>query len=253
MEKEYQEKTRNFGLLGRNISYSFSRQYFSDKFRKEGLNATYVNFDLADISELQQVLDENPELEGFNVTIPYKEEVLPFLDLIDPIAEKIGAVNTVKILKDGRLQGYNTDYVGFSEAIKPLLRPHHQKALVLGTGGASKAILYALNDLEILPLSVSRTASEGRLSYSDLEEQVMTEHLVIVNCTPLGTSPATEVSPPIPFHLITEKHLVFDLIYNPPQTKLMRLAARQGARVSNGLKMLELQAEKSWQHWNSPG
>src|SRR5690606_31684923 len=120
MEKEYQEKTRNFGLLGRNISYSFSRQYFSDKFRKEGLNATYVNFDLADISQLQQVLAENPELEGFNVTIPYKEEVLPFLDLIDPIAEKIGAVNTVKILKDGRLQGYNTDYVGFSEAIKPL-------------------------------------------------------------------------------------------------------------------------------------
>jgi len=252
MKKEVQNDVRKFGLLGRNISYSFSRGYFTEKFNREGINATYENFDLADIAELPQVLDNNPNLEGFNVTIPYKQEILPYLDHIDPIAERIGAINTVRVLQDGSLHGFNTDYIGFSNAIKPLLHTHHQKALVLGTGGASKAIFYALNGLGILPTAVSRFSGENRFSYEELDEEILKEHTVIVNCTPLGTSPATEAFPPIPIAFIDENHLIFDLIYNPSETKLMQLAAKKGACVSNGLKMLELQAEKSWQHWNSP-
>ena len=252
MRKEFQENLRRFGLLGRNISYSFSRGYFSRKFEREGINASYENFDLADISELPKVLEKNPDLRGLNVTIPYKEEILPLLDEIDPIAKRIGAINTVKILDDGKLQGSNTDYVGFSQAIKPFLRPHHEKALILGTGGASKAVVFALNDLGIIPISVSRSPESGRLTYEDLDEEILRDHSVIINCTPLGTSPRTEEFPPIPFDFINNQHLVFDLIYNPSETKLMRLASQKGASVSNGLRMLELQAEKSWEHWNSP-
>ena len=252
MRKEFQENLRRFGLLGRNISYSFSRGYFSRKFEREGINASYENFDLADISELPKVLEKNPDLRGLNVTIPYKEEILPLLDEIDPIAKRIGAINTVKILDDGKLQGSNTDYVGFSQAIKPFLRPHHEKALILGTGGASKAVIFALNDLGIIPISVSRSPESGRLTYEDLDEEILRDHSFIINCTPLGTSPRTEEFPPIPFDFINNQHLVFDLIYNPSETKLMQLASQKGASVSNGLRMLELQAEKSWEHWNSP-
>lgn len=252
MKKDCQENVRKFGLLGRNISYSFSRAYFSEKFKREGINATYENFDIPGISEFPKVLESNPSLLGFNVTIPFKQDIMAFLDGIDPTAEKIGAINTVKISKNGKLKGYNTDHVGFSEAIKPFLESHHQKALILGTGGASKAIIYALNDLGILPASVSRSPKAGQLNYEDLNEEILREHLVIVNCTPLGTSPKTEDFPPIPFEFINDQHLVFDLIYNPSETRLMQLAAQKGARVSNGLRMLELQAEKSWEHWNSP-
>ena len=252
MRKEFQENLRRFGLLGRNISYSFSRGYFSRKFEREGINASYENFDLADISELPKVLEKNPDLRGLNVTIPYKEEILPLLDEIDPIAKRIGAINTVKILDNGKLQGFNTDYVGFSQAIKPFLRPHHEKALILGTGGASKAVVFALNNLGIIPISVSRSPESGRLTYEDLDEEILRDHSVIINCTPLGTSPRTEEFPPIPFDFINNQHLVFDLIYNPSETMLMRLASQKGASVSNGLRMLELQAEKSWEHWNSP-
>ena len=252
MRKEFQENLRRFGLLGRNISYSFSRGYFSRKFEREGINAFYENFDLADISELPKVLEKYPDLRGLNVTIPYKEDILPLLDEIDPIAKRIGAINTVKILDNGKLQGFNTDYVGFSQAIKPFLRPHHEKALILGTGGASKAVVFALNNLGIIPISVSRSPESGRLTYEDLDEEILRDHSVIINCTPLGTSPRTEEFPPIPFDFINDQHLVFDLIYNPSETKLMQLASQKGASVNNGLKMLELQAEKSWEHWNSP-
>ena len=252
MRKEFQENLRRFGLLGRNISYSFSRGYFSRKFEREGINASYENFDLADISELPKVLEKYPDLRGLNVTIPYKEDILPLLDEIDPIAKRIGAINTVKILDNGKLQGFNTDYVGFSQAIKPFLRPHHEKALILGTGGASKAVVFALNNLGIIPISVSRSPESGRLTYEDLDEEILRDHSVIINCTPLGTSPRTEEFPPIPFDFINDQHLVFDLIYNPSETKLMQLASQKGASVNNGLKMLELQAEKSWEHWNSP-
>lgn len=251
MKKEFQENQRRFGLLGRNISYSFSRGYFGKKFEREGINAIYLNFDIPDISGLPRIIAENPTLEGFNVTIPYKEQILTFLDELDPIARNIGAVNTVKLLEEGRMKGYNTDYYGFSEAIRPLLKPQHRKALVLGTGGASKAVKYALKNLEITPVSVSRAINEHGLTYEDLDEMILRDHLVIVNCTPLGTSPNTAEYPPIPIEFLHENHLVFDLIYNPAETRFMHLAAHQGATVCNGLRMLELQAEKSWILWNS--
>lgn len=250
MKKELQENLRRFGLLGRNISYSFSRGYFSKKFEREGISADYRNFDIPDISGLPKIIAENAALEGFNVTIPYKEQILPYLDELDPIAKSIGAVNTVKIFEEGKLKGYNTDYYGFSEAIRPLLKPQHRKALVLGTGGASKAVIFALKNLGITPVSVSRTIKEHGFTYEDLDEMVLRDHLVIINCTPLGTSPMTADFPPIPIEFLCEKHLVFDLIYNPSETRLMHLAARQGATVCNGLRMLELQAEKSWELWN---
>lgn len=241
---------RKFGLIGRNISYSFSRNYFSEKFLREGISGSYENFDLKNISEFPAVLKENPELKGLNVTIPYKEEIIPFLDSLDPVASEIGAVNTIKLETSGRLIGYNTDYFGFAEALKPYLKEHHKKALILGTGGASKAIAYALKTLDIEYKLVSRKASEEKLSYEELNEQMLKEYTLLVNCSPLGTFPKTEEHPKIPFQHLTRNHLIFDLIYNPPQTRFMELAKDQGATVVNGQKMLELQAEKAWDIWN---
>lgn len=238
-----------YGLLGRNISYSFSRNYFGNKFEKENIVASYQNFDLQDIREFPQVLKDNPDLKGLNVTIPYKEAIIQFLDYLDPIAKEIGAVNTIKVLDSGELKGFNTDYYGFSEALRPHLKPEHKKALILGTGGASKAVSFALNKLRIDPVFVSRTKNQPYI-YEELNSEILKEHLVIINCTPLGTSPRTEDFPPIPIEYITPQHLIFDLIYNPARTKLMELASQKGASVSNGLRMLELQAEKSWEHWN---
>ena len=241
---------RKFGLIGRNISYSFSRNYFSEKFLREGISGSYENFDLKNISEFSAVLKENPELRGLNVTIPYKEEIIPFLDSLDPVAAEIGAVNTIKVETSGRLIGYNTDYFGFAEALKPYLQPQHKKALILGTGGASKAIAYALKTLEIEYKFVSRKASEDKLTYEDLNENVLKEYKILVNCSPLGTFPKTEEHPNIPFKHLTQDHLIFDLIYNPPQTRFMELAEEKGATVVNGQKMLEFQAEKAWEIWN---
>ena len=240
-----------FGLLGKNISYSFSRGYFTEKFSREGISASYENFDLQEISEFPEVFKNNPDLKGLNVTIPYKEQIMPFLDALDPIASEIGAVNTIRIEKSGKLTGFNTDHSGFAEAIRPHLKKHHKKALVLGTGGASKAVQYALKSLGIEVQFVSRKPGKNILSYDQLGEQIFSEYTIIVNCTPLGTFPNTEVFPPIPVELIIPEHLIFDLIYNPPVTKLMKLAHAQGATVVNGQKMLELQAEKAWEIWNS--
>ena len=243
---------RKFGLLGRNISYSFSKSYFAQKFKVEGTDATYENFDLHEITEIGEVLERNPALKGFNVTIPYKEEIIPFLSELDPVAGEIGAVNTVKVSKEGKLTGFNTDYFGFCESIKPYLNENHKKALILGTGGASKAIAYGLGSMGIPYKFVSRNAGGGeRLFYEQLSETVMQEHQVIINCTPLGTFPKTEEHPAIPIHLISPRHLVFDLIYNPSQTRLMKLSTGEGATTVNGLRMLELQAEKAWEIWNS--
>lgn len=239
-----------YGLIGRNISYSFSRHYFSEKFAAEGIAASYENFDLQDISEFPEIIRQHPDLRGLNVTIPYKEEIFPFLNALDPVAAEIGAVNTIKIGKDGSLTGFNTDHVGFTGAIKPFLKPYHQKALILGTGGASKAVKYALNSLGIDHTLVSRRASENAISYRDIFEEILRDHLVIVNTTPLGTTPATDEYPALPVNLLTSRHLLFDLIYNPPKTKLMQLAEARGATVLNGKKMLELQAEKAWEIWN---
>ena len=240
---------RKFGLIGRNISYSFSPNYFAEKFSREKIDASYQNFDLQDLSEFPEILRKNKGLEGLNVTIPYKESILPFLDSIAPIASEIGAVNTIKISKSGKLTGFNTDYNGFLEAIRPFLKEQHKKALILGTGGASKAVVYALKSENIETTFVSRKPSKNAISYEDLDKEVLEDHLLIINSTPLGTFPNTTDFPKIPVQNLTPGHLVFDLIYNPPTTKLMELAKINGATVTNGLKMLELQAEKAWEIW----
>lgn len=239
-----------YGLIGKNIDYSFSRTYFNQKFSSEKIEATYKNFDLSDISEFPKLLLDNPDIRGFNVTIPYKEAIIPYLDEIDFTAKKIGAVNTIKIRPDRKLIGYNTDFYGFSEAIKPYLKAHHTKALILGTGGASKAVSYALKNLGIEAVYVSRSKSSQNFTYSELSPEIIKEYTLIINCTPLGTFPNTEQYPAIPTEFLTQKHLVFDLIYNPSHTKLMKLALKQNAKVTNGLAMLESQAEKAWEIWN---
>ncbi|OYX25878.1 MAG: shikimate dehydrogenase [Flavobacteriales bacterium 32-35-8] len=240
------------GLLGKNISYSFSRNYFKSKFEKEGITGiSYDNFDIEDISTFPSIIKNTNGLKGLNVTIPYKQAVMPFLDKIDKKAKAIGAVNTIKIKKNGKLVGYNTDCYGFKKSIKPLLKTHHKKALILGTGGASKAIAYVLNELKIEYNFVSRTTSKDvLLTYDDLNETLIKDFDIIINCTPLGTFPNVENCPNIPYEGITEKHIMYDLIYNPLETKFLKLGKEHNATTINGLKMLELQAEKSWSIWN---
>ncbi|SNR15036.1 shikimate dehydrogenase family protein [Tenacibaculum jejuense] len=242
-----------FGLVGKNISYSFSRGYFAEKFQKLNLqDHEYVNFDLTVINELDDVLKEHDSsLKGMNVTIPYKEEILPFLDKVDKKAKKIGAVNTVKITKKGKLKGYNTDYYGFKNSLKPLLKKKHKKALILGTGGASKAVAYALKKLDIEYTYVTRKAKdETMLTYDDLNQSIIEDHLIIVNCTPLGTSPNISEKPNIPYEFIAKDHILYDLIYNPAETAFLKSGKDNGATIKNGLQMLELQAEKAWDIWN---
>ena len=205
---------RKFGLLGKNIDYSFSRGYFNERFEKEGIDANYVNFDLQDISELSQVFVQN-QLSGMNVTIPYKQDVIAFLDRLSPEAEAIGAVNVVKFEEDGTRTGYNSDYHGFKNSLLPLLKRTPKKGLILGTGGASKAIKYTFETLGIEPMFVSRTAKEGQLTYADLTQEIIEEHLLIVNSTPLGTFPNITQCPDIPYGYITPDHMLFDLVYNP--------------------------------------
>lgn len=241
------------GLLGRNISYSFSKGYFSKKFETEGLPYVYENFDLEHISEFNSVLQNNPELIGFNVTIPYKEQIIPLLNTLDDTAKEIGAVNTVKVQKDGTLKGYNTDYYGFQASLQPFLKAQHKTALILGTGGASKAVAYALKNLGISFEFVSRTPRENvKFIYKDLTEDIIKEHTVIINCTPLGTHPNVNQCPDIPYDGLTPEHLVYDLIYNPEQTKFLTCGDIKNAITVNGSKMLELQAEKAWEIWNTP-
>lgn len=241
---------KTYGLLGRNISYSFSRKYFSEKFSAEDIPAVYQNFDLQDISEFREVVRKYETLSGLNVTIPYKEKIIEFLDEMDPVAREIGAVNTIKFLKGGKLRGYNTDYYGFMESIKPYLQPQHRAALILGTGGASKAVAYALTRLGISYRFVSRSPKPGEFSYTGLSREHLEEFRIIINCTPLGTYPKTEEAPVLPVQFLGKDHLVYDLIYNPEITRLMQLAAERDATVLNGRSMLELQAEKAWEIWN---
>jgi shikimate dehydrogenase len=253
-EKKPLNNTHTFGLLGRNISYSFSRGYFSEKFSELELrNHFYINFDIDTIDKFPSLLSNSKDkISGINVTIPYKEEILPYLDEIDSEAASIGAVNTIKFLESGKLKGFNTDVYGFENSLKPLLEPHHQKALILGTGGASKAIAYALEKLNIAYLFVSRfPISNQQISYSDIDKNLLLEYSLIVNCTPLGTFPDTNLCPEIPYQFITSKHLLFDLIYNPSISTFLNNGKDMGAKIKNGLEMLELQAEKSWQIWNS--
>ncbi|MFY7670174.1 shikimate dehydrogenase family protein [Tenacibaculum sp. MEBiC06402] len=249
---EIDENVKLFGLLGRNISYSFSRGYFAEKFDLlELTNHKYVNFDLHQIDELPLLIDKHKEqLIGFNVTIPYKEEVIPFLDKIDKKAAKIGAVNTIRITKSGKLKGYNTDYYGFKKSLEPYLNKLHKKALILGTGGASKAVAFALKNMDIEVCFVSRKKEKNNtITYDELNGEIIKDYLLIINCTPLGTHPNIENCPDIPYDYLGVNHILYDLIYNPAKTLFLKKGEENGAVIKNGLEMLELQAEKAWRIW----
>ena len=242
---------KRFGLLGRNINYSFSKGYFTDKFTNENFEGcTYENFDIQEITAFPEIIKNTPDLKGLNVTIPYKETVIPFLDKLSKKAALIGAVNTIKITKKGKLKGYNTDYYGFKKSLEPLLQPNHRKALILGTGGASKGVAFALDELNIPYTFVSREAKENAINYDRINATTFDNYQIIINTTPVGTSPNTEVFPLIPYEYFTENHIAFDLIYNPAETQFLKKAKEQGAQIKNGLDMLIFQAEKAWKTWN---
>ena len=241
---------KTYGLIGKNIDYSFSRSFFKKKFELEKLNCDYKNFDIDNIDKFLSILKINKKINGLNVTIPYKETIIPFLDEIDFEAQKIGAVNTIKI-KNNKLIGYNTDHYGFAKTIIPYLNNNHNSALILGTGGASKAVNFALNKLKIRSQFVSRDPKLNKhLSYNCLTKDIIKNNTIIINCTPIGTYPNIKDSPDIPYKHITQDHILFDLIYNPAQTKFLEKGFQAKAQTINGLRMLELQAEKSWEIWN---
>lgn len=245
------ETNKKFGLIGKDISYSFSKKYFTEKFSKELFDdCTYENFDIPTIEEFPNVLKENPDLKGLNVTIPYKEAIIPFLDTMSDKAFRIGAVNVIRFTKKGNLKGYNSDWYGFKKSLEPLLQPHHKKALILGTGGASKAVAFALDKLGIFYTFVSREATENAIDYNRINVTTFDNFQIIINCTPLGTSPNTKEFPPIPYEFFTEKHIAFDLIYNPEETQFLKKAKKKGAVTKNGYEMLVFQAEKAWTIWN---
>lgn len=249
MEKIEQQNV-NFGLVGKDISYSFSRGYFKKKFEALGLsNHAYNNFDLQSISEFPTIFENTSNIQGINVTIPYKEEVIQFLDEIDVAAKKIGAVNTIKFTKNGMI-GYNTDAYGFQKSIEPYLKNHHKKALILGTGGASKAIAFVLEELGITFSFVSRSGKNNAFKYQEITDEIISEHTLIINCSPVGTFPNVEEKPTIPYNSISKEHLLFDLIYNPEETVFLAAGKANGATICNGHRMLEFQAEKSWSIWN---
>jgi shikimate dehydrogenase len=241
-----------YGLIGYPLSHSFSKKFFSDKFATEGLSdVTYDNFAIPSIAELPGLL-KNPSIYGLNVTIPYKEQVIPFLDWQDEVVEKTGACNCIRI-QEGKLRGFNTDVAGFERALKRNLQPHHTSALVLGTGGAAKAISYVLRKLSINFLVVSRSNTwkhpPGSLRYEELTGEILASHLLIINTTPLGMYPDVDESPPIDYEKLTPGHYLFDAIYNPAKTRFLERGEKKGATIQNGLEMLIVQAEESWKIW----
>lgn len=242
---------KQLGLIGKTLSHSFSKNYFTQKFKQEYLsNFKYDNFELAQIEEFPSLIKTIPNLLGLNVTIPYKKEVIPFLDEISAEAEAIGAVNTI-LKKDNKLLGYNTDVIGFRQSLEPLLKSHHTKALILGTGGAAQAVAYVLNQLTIEFLFVSRTPNENQLNYAQVDASVLESYSIIINTTPLGMQPKVEVAPNINYTTINKKHLLYDLIYNPTETLFLQKGKLRGATIKNGLEMLESQAEAAWNIWIS--
>lgn len=258
---------KKYGLIGYPLAHSFSEKFFTEKFANEGLeDCTYEAFPLPHLSDFPELLKANPDLRGLNVTVPHKIGVIYYLDKLDPAAKAIDAVNCIKIVNQHpieaffagelsslqvKLEGYNTDAYGFEESLKPLLKKHHQKALVLGTGGASRAVIYVLNKLGISYQVVSRRAIKKQISYSKLNADIIKERTLIINTTPLGTYPDVASAPDIPYEFITSKHLLYDLVYNPEETEFLRRGREKGATTKNGLEMLYLQAEKSWEIWNT--
>ena len=241
---------KRFGLIGKSLSHSFSRAYFEEKFRTSPIDASYENFELNSIEEVQTVF-KIPELIGLNVTVPYKEAILPYLDDIDPTADLVGAVNTIS-LKEGRTKGFNTDVIGFENSLKPFLEHGMERALILGTGGAAKAVAFVLRKIGLEVLFVSRAPSgENQIDYETCNTNAVKWHRLIVNTTPLGTHPNMEQKPPIAYEGLTEKHLLYDLVYNPEETAFLKEGKLRGAKTINGLSMLKIQAEKSWEIWNS--
>lgn len=245
---------KQFGLIGYPLGHSFSKNFFNEKFHSENIDAEYVNFEIPTIEDFPKVVASHPHLVGLNVTIPYKEKVISYLDELDKDAASIGAVNVIRIIRNkGKvfLKGYNSDVLGFTQSIEPLLEHHHTKALILGTGGASKAVNYSLRKLGLDTLFVSRNRrNESTITYSDLTPEYMEAYKVIVNCTPVGMYPQADLCPNIPYKLLTPQHLLYDLLYNPNTTLFMKRGADQGATVKNGLEMLLLQAFGAWDIWN---
>ncbi|MEJ8801050.1 shikimate dehydrogenase family protein [Pontibacter sp. H249] len=243
---------RKFGLIGKKLGHSFSKKYFTAKFERDGItDAQYDLYELAHAEDLKELLQQAPELVGLNVTIPYKQEVIPLLDKLDDAADRIGAVNTIKI-KNGHTTGYNTDYIGFKDTLEAFYpKEKHGQALVLGTGGASKAICTVLADLGILYTSVSRTPEQGQLGYEQLSTEVLQKYNLIVNTTPLGMAPNTETLPAIPYEGVTPEHYAYDIVYNPEKTLFLERCEAAGAKTLNGIGMLYGQAEAAWRIWNS--
>ena len=242
-----------YGLIGYPLVHSFSISYFNQKFIDEKIDAVYENFEIPTIDLLPEVIDSNPDLRGLNVTIPYKQKVMPFLDAISQEAMAIGAVNVIKVTREGgksRLKGYNSDVIGFTKSIESMLEKFHKKALILGTGGASKAVDYGLKSLGLETVFVSRYQRPGTIQYEDITPDIIKEYNVIVNCTPCGMYPHTEECPKLPYDAMDNRTILYDLIYNPDTTLFMKKGAEHGANTKNGLEMLLLQAFASWDFWH---
>jgi shikimate dehydrogenase len=242
---------KRFGLIGKTLKHSFSQNYFSKKFARESISdCSYENFELSSINAFPALLSTHKDLHGLNITIPYKEEILPFLHKKNKIVEKVGACNCIKIV-GGELQGYNTDAIAFQTSLQKKLQPQHQCALILGSGGASKAVQYALKELNIDFVIVSRNKKTNQLGYEDVGEEVIRKHQIIINTTPLGMYPNIDEDPPIPYEAVSSQHLLYDLTYNPEKTRFLRQGEEKGAAILNGYEMLVAQAEESWRIWNS--
>lgn len=242
-----------YGLIGYPLGHSFSISYFNEKFANEGIDASYINFEIPQIDNLKEILASNPELRGLNVTIPYKQKVIAYLDELSPEARAIGAVNVIRVTHKGKntyLKGFNSDVIGFTRSIEPMLESIHKKALILGTGGASLAIEYGLKSLGIETQFVSRTKKEGCITYEEVTPEVVKEYNVIVNCTPLGMYPKADTCPNLPYEAMDNHTILYDLIYNPDETLFMKKGKERGAMTKNGLEMLLLQAFASWDFWH---